>query len=184
VILVGSALYLLRIIKLPKADVPEKIGPGRMVVVGLTLATVIWLTLGATGRSLGFAEAFLPPGKSDGWNEDYQRALQVARRDHKNLLIDFTGVTCTNCRLMERTVFPQEPVQKEFGNYVLTRLYTDRPQDKPNQNLLLKLTNEVSMPTYVILSPDEKVLGRLEGSTDVQSYLTFLRGPKRVALNP
>jgi len=183
VILICSALYLLRVIKLPKADVPEKIGPGRMVVVALTLATVVWLSLGAAGRSLGFAEAFLPPGKADGWIEDYPKAIQIARRDHKLLLIDFTGVTCTNCRLMERTVFPEPEVAKEFGNFVLTRLYTDRPQDKPNQALLLKLTNEVSMPTYVILSPDEKVLGRLEGATDVQSYLTFLRAPKRVALN-
>lgn len=180
VILTAAVLFLLRALPLPiKVEVPEKIGKGRMITVAATLAVIGWLATGVTGRSLGEIEAFLPPGKSDGWSEDYARALQVARRDNKPLLIDFTGVTCTNCRWMEKNMFPRPAVAEQFKGYVLTKLFTDRPSDAANQAKMLKLTGKVTLPIYVVLSPDEKVLRVFEGSTrDETEYLTFLN-PKK-----
>ena len=32
---------------------------------------------------------------------DYDEALAVARKLHKPLMLDFTGINCVNCRLME-----------------------------------------------------------------------------------
>ncbi|AIE88098.1 protein-disulfide reductase DsbD family protein [Fimbriimonas ginsengisoli] len=181
----GSVLFLLRVIRLPKIEVPAKLGRGRAVTAILTSLLAVWMLVGATGKSLGDLEAFLPPGASDGWSENYERSLQVAKRDNKPLLIDFTGVTCTNCRWMERNMFPRPEVAQELKNYVLTKLYTDRPSDKANQDLMLKLTQKVTMPIYVVMSPKGDVLRIFEGSTpDVQKYLKFLSpNPSKVALN-
>lgn len=179
VVLVAAGLFLLRVIRLPKVDIPKKLGGGRLAVVAVTFAAAIWLATGVTGRSLGDVEAFLPPGKADGWTEDYNRALQIAKRDHKPLLIDFTGVTCTNCRWMERNMFPLPDVAAEFPNFVLTRVFTDRSQDHDNQALMLKLTKKVTLPIYVVLSPDEKVLRTFEGKAlTKEDYLAFLKGKK------
>lgn len=177
VILTGAVIFLTRLVKLPiKVDVPEKMGKGRLVTVLLTAATVVWLITGAMGKSLGELEAFLPPGGADGWQVDYNRALQIAKRDHKPLLIDFTGVTCTNCRWMEKNMFPRPAVVTEFKNYVLTRLFTDRAQDHDNQERKLKMTGKATLPIYVVVSPDEKVERVFEGSTrDEKAYVDFLK---------
>jgi thiol:disulfide interchange protein DsbD len=183
VIFGAAVLFLLRVIRLPKIEVPEKVGRGRLVTVVLTSALAFAMFFGATGRSLGDIEAFLPPGAADGWIEDYQKATQIARRDKKPMLIDFTGVTCTNCRWMERNMFPRPEVAAELKNYVLTKLYTDRPVDRANQELMLKLTNKVTMPIYVVMSPEGQVQRIFEGSTpEVAKYVSFLKqGPAAVA---
>lgn len=185
VIFAAAALFLLRIIRLPKVDVPEKMGRGRLITIALTGVTCVWLALGASGRSLGDLEAFLPPGSADGWNEiPYDRALTIARRDRKPILIDFTGVTCTNCRWMEKNMFPRPEVKGEFGNYVLLKLFTDRmsPEDRANQELMKKLTNKVTLPIYVIVGTDGKVQRIFEGSTpSSDKFVTFLKPP--AALN-
>jgi thiol:disulfide interchange protein DsbD len=178
IILVGAALFLLRVIRLPKVDVPPKLGIGRLATVGATFLISGWLVTGARGVSLGEMEAFLPPGQSDGWIEDYDRAVQVARRDKKPILIDFTGVTCTNCRWMEKNMFPLPEVSKEMDNYVLVKLFTDRDQDsdRRNQALQQKLTGVVTLPVYAVVSPDEKVLKVFEGSTrKTEEYVGFLQ---------
>lgn len=177
VILVAAALFLLNVVKLPKIEAPAKLGKGRIITVGSTSLVAAWLVFGATGQSLGELEAFLPPGKADGWTEDYARALQIARRDKKPLLIDFTGVTCTNCRWMEKNMFPRPDVTEKFNGYVLTKIFTDRAQDRANQALMLKLTQKVTLPIYVVLSPDEKVVRMFEGSTrQPADFVKFLSG--------
>lgn len=184
VIFAAAALFLLRVIKLPHVDMPAKLGRGRLVTVGLTALTAIWLAIGAGGTSLGELEAFLPPSHSAGWDEDYAHALAVARQERRPMLIDFTGVACTNCRWMEKNMFPRPEVEAQFKNYVLTRLFTDREKesDRKNQELMQRLTNKVTLPTYVILSPDEKVLAMFEGSTRTPSeFVSFLR-PKSGAV--
>ncbi|MGV3614989.1 MAG: cytochrome c biogenesis protein CcdA [Fimbriimonas sp.] len=179
VIFAAAGLFLLRVIRLPKVDIPEKIGRGRAVTLALTGLICVWLGFGVAGRSLGELEAFLPPGGADGWNEiPYDRALTIARRDKKPLLIDFTGVTCTNCRWMEKNMFPRPGVKGEFENYVLVKLYTDRntPEDRANQKLMQRLTKKVTLPSYVIVTPEEKVLKVFEGSTrDESEFVTFLK---------
>lgn len=179
VIFAGAALFLLRIIRLPKVDVPEKMGRGRLVTVVLTGVTCVWFAFGATGRSLGDLEAFLPPGSADGWNEiPYDRALTIARREKKPILIDFTGVTCTNCRWMEANMFPRPEVKGQFENYVRLKLYTDRnsPEDRANQELMKKLTNKVTLPIYVIVGTDGKVQRIFEGSTpSSDAFVGFLK---------
>jgi len=182
IILLGAVVFLTGMFKLPiKVDLPDKMGKGRFLTVALTTATAGWLFFGAFGGNLAALEAFLPPGEADGWTMSYDRALQVARRDKKPMLIDFTGVTCTNCRLMEKNMFPKPAVVEQFKGYVLTKLYTDRPQDAENQERLQKLTGAVTLPAYVVLSPDEKVLRVFEGSTWNESeYLKFLNPSKSV----
>lgn len=174
-----AALFLLRFIRLPKVDVPEKIGKGRLVAVGLTLAVCAWLGTGVRGASLGELEAFLPPGKSDGWVEDYDRAVAMSRAQGKPMLIDFTGVTCTNCRWMEKNMFPRPEVEQQFNSFIRVKLYTDRETsaDRRNQALMQQLTGKVTLPIYVAVSPDGKVLRMFEGSTrDPQEFVSFLQG--------
>ena len=93
------------------------------------------------------------------------------------MFINFTGVTCTNCRWMEFNMFPKAAVTQAINQYVPVELYTDRKNagDIANQKLRERLTGVPSNPVYVILSPDEEVLQVLQGAEqDETKFLAFL----------
>ncbi len=174
---VSAGLFLLGAFKLPHVDRPTKIGPTRAVFGVATVALAGWLTFHIGGRTLGELEAFMPPTES-GWIKDYQKALDLARKTNKPLFLNFTGVTCTNCRSMERNMFPQAVVKKELDQYVTVELYTDRetPGDEQNKALEEKLTGVVTLPEYVVLNPEGQKVEDFAGSTrNTDEFVGFLR---------
>ena len=48
----------------------------------------------------------------------YEAALEKAKAERKPVLIDFTGVNCANCRVMELEVFPRPEVVQSLGDFV------------------------------------------------------------------
>jgi thiol:disulfide interchange protein DsbD len=57
---------------------------------------------------------------------DYDEALAVARKLHKPLMLDFTGINCVNCRKMEGQVWSDPEVMKRLkNNFVIVSLYVD-----------------------------------------------------------
>jgi thiol:disulfide interchange protein len=175
-VLVLAALFLLRIIRLPNLDLPKKIGAGRIVTVGASLAAAGWFLTGISGNSLGEIEAFLPPD-AGGWPQDFDRAVAASKAQGKPILIDFSGVSCTNCRWMEKNMLNRPEVESQLKNFVLVKLLTDRDieGDRRNQKLQQQLTNSVTLPVYVQIDADQKVLKIFQGSTrNPAEYLTFL----------
>jgi thiol:disulfide interchange protein len=178
VIFVFAAFFLLGWIRLPKVSIPPKLGVGRAVVAALTLVGTFYLLAGINGRSLGEMEAFLPPGKTE-WILDYDEGLRIAQAERRPMIINFTGVTCTNCRWMEKNMFPRPEVERELNRYVKVELFTDRqtPGDARNRRLQRELTGTVALPVYLIVQPDGKTVVRMfEGSTrDPQQFVAFLQ---------
>src|ERR1035437_5265009 len=116
------------------------------------------------------------------WIPSYASALAEAKRTGKNIFIDFTGYTCTNCRAMEASVFSRPDVKEIFGNFVLARLYTDKGSANNDSNRDMEETrfNTIALPYYVIVSPDDKPLATFPGFTrDVESFKAFLKTDKQ-----
>ncbi|HEY8461566.1 MAG TPA: cytochrome c biogenesis protein CcdA, partial [Blastocatellia bacterium] len=126
-------------------------------------------------------------GAANVWIENYETALQKARAENKPVFLNFTGVTCTNCRWMEKNMFPDPQVKKEMGRFVLAELFTDREtaehkaSDEKNADLQTTKYNSAALPLYVIISPDEKPLAVFPSMTrDKQEFIGFLqRGASR-----
>ena len=172
-----AALYLFGIVKLSKSPT-GKIGPLRIGFGLLTVVLAVWIGSAFAGRSIGSLEGYLPPspypgraGDTEEWKKEfvatYDEALAKAKENGKPIFIDFTGLYCTNCRVMERTVFPTKRVQAEFEKFNKVSLYTDRLRqpkykeaDAKNAALQQKLVKTATLPTYVVVKPDgETVVG-------------------------
>ena len=195
VIGIFAGLYLIGRIKLPKHG-QEKVGPARYAVGIVTILVGIYCGSLTLRQPPEWTAGFLPPApypyrltaasaKSQApadsgknvWLDNYDAAVAQAKAQNKPILINFTGVTCTNCRQMENNVFPLPAVQTELHNYILAELYTDRgtPADEANANLEDKLVNNVALPYYVIVSPDGKVLKTIDGLREPNVFVQFLR---------
>jgi thiol:disulfide interchange protein len=163
------------------------------------LAVGIYLYTGLNGHPLGQLDGFLPPTDNgemaqasigfspnagtpvtqitEQWVPSYTAALAEAKRTGKNVFIDFTGYTCTNCRAMEATVFSRQDVKQMFQKFILARLYTDNgtPLNDSNRDLEESRFNTIALPFYVIVSPEDKPLATFPGFTrDAESFKSFL----------
>lgn len=112
-------------------------------------------------------------------------AIAAATKLNKPILVDVTGFANNNSREMEQVVWGNERILTMLKNdFVICVLYIDdRSTDEDGQRIGMKnakLVDErwgiVSMPAYIILSPDgERVLAGPYGyNTDIDSYVSFL----------
>ncbi|MCI0337954.1 MAG: thioredoxin family protein [Acidobacteria bacterium] len=190
-----TTIYLLGKFQLPHDTPVQKIGVMRMLVATFFLGLSFYFLTGLFGGNLGEWEAMLPPaqagatnseiaGKSHGvWLASYDEALQRARAENRAVFLNFTGVTCTNCRWMESNMFTNPTVKKELEQFVLAELFTDRetPEDEKNAQLQAEKFETVALPLYVIVDPNGKPLAKFPGLTrDRQEFIGFLqRGATR-----
>ena len=207
-ILIGLALvlYLLGVIKFHHDPPPKKLSKGRIVAALLFLAFAVYLTPGLTNTryaNRALVSGFPPPlsyslyGKAQDAGEvqanvvnDYNKALELAKQQHKPVLIDFTGWACVNCRKMEENVWPKPGVKELISkDYILVSLYVDDRKQLPDDEQFTFTTGDgskkairtigdkfatlqsenfknASQPLYVLISPDEKLLNKPVGYTD------------------
>ena len=197
-------IYLLGKFHLPHDSFLERVGPIRVVFAMGFLAGGFWLLTGLFGGRLGDIDAYLPPQEYPGkgntsilanipgnarggnqessgqetWHEDdYQKALAAAKESGKPIFIDFTGYTCTNCRWMEKNMFPRNDVADLMQKYVLLRLYTDgrKPVNKENLKLQETRFKTISLPFYAIVTPNDSVITTSGYTPDSEKFVQFLQ---------
>ncbi|QYY35668.1 thioredoxin family protein [Ruficoccus sp. ZRK36] len=117
------------------------------------------------------------PGVPNGWVTDFKGALELAKKENRPVLIDFTGSDwCGWCKKLDREIFSKDAF-KEYAKDNLVLLYLDFPSGKPQSDDLkaqnAQLQKEFGVrgfPTLVLLSPDGKKIwenvGYLKGGPD------------------
>lgn len=187
-------LYLLGIFRLPYDTPAEHLGVARL------MCSLVFLSLGVTllpgifhsgpqvapqrpaGTIPAWVDSFLLPEARDGdgdlrWTGNLAGALDQAQAERRTagkpqlVFVDFTGVSCTNCKLNERNVFSKQGIRDLFRSYHLVQLFTDKvpteflapgsadrdrqSQDEAAANLWFQRTafGTEQLPLYVILEP-------------------------------
>ena len=217
-ILIGSGLvlYLFGILKFHHDPPPAKLSTARKAIALLFLAFVLYLLPGVTNTryaNISLVSGFPPPltyslygaassGKGVEANviNDLNKALQLAKAQHKPILVDFTGWACVNCRKMEENVWPKPDVKELITkDYILVSLYVDDRKALPDDQQFIFTTSDgskktiqtfgdkfatlqsenfhkVAQPLYAIISPDEQLLTNpVPYTPDPQAYAQWLR---------
>ena len=132
---------------------------------------------------------------------DYCQALACAREQKKPLFIDFTGHGCTNCRLMEASVWSDPIILERLKrDFVVVALYVDDKTELPeeawytstydkkvkktigkqNADLQIAKLNNNAQPFYVLVGADERVLvAPYSFDRSVSEFAKFLDSGKR-----
>ena len=191
VLLAMAGFYLLGMLRIGD-DETDSVGPGRLGVGALFLILAVSMIPGMFGGRLGELDAYIPSPEYSGFQgtalggkpqaerwikNDYSGALEIARQNGKNVLVSFTGYTCTNCRWMKANMFTRPELAGELGNLVLVELYTDGADEasQANQQLQLERFETVAIPYYAIIEPDGTVIAEFPGRTrDVEEFRGFL----------
>jgi thiol:disulfide interchange protein DsbD len=190
-------LYLIGVFRMAHDFGENKIGLVRVLNAFLFITLAFYLLTGLFGKKLGEIESFLPPAKEEmsinasgtksngelSWiTNDYQAALKQAKAENKNVFIDFTGYTCTNCRWMEVNMLPKPAVRAELEKFVRVRLYTDGEGEPYEgfQKMQEEKYGTVALPLYAIISPTDEIIAKFEGLTrDEDEFAGFLRNASK-----
>ncbi len=214
-------LYLLNVFRLHHDEPIEHIGVVRMLL-GLTFIGLgIYLVpamfkqgKGETQRPGGvvyaWVDSFLLPEPSSEdlpWSVNLKGTIDAARQElaktgkRQFIFLDNTGITCTNCKYNERSIFTRGDVRKLLLDYRLVQHYTDevpasfylekvdkdrRADEAHAVNLPFQkqMFGTEQLPLYVTMQVlKDKVLVRgvyTEGKiNDVAAFTEFLRNSKK-----
>ena len=179
-----------------------------------SLAFAVYMIPGLWGAPCKAVSAFAPPMNTQDFNlnnkvvearfRDYDEGMEVAKREGKPVIVDFTGFGCVNCRKMEAAVWTDPRVADLLTkDYVLISLYVDdkTPLAEPievkdaqgNTKTLRTVGAKWSylqshkfgtnaQPYYVLLDNEGQLLMPGRGyNEDVAAYVDFLQeGAKKV----
>jgi thiol:disulfide interchange protein DsbD len=193
VIFLAGAFWLLGRLNLGFATPDMKVPLGRGIWAATFIGVATYCLFGLTGRPLTpLLDALLPPAnyghgaseKKDAltWLPTLAAGIEQAKQENRPIFIDFTGYTCTNCRLMEDNVFPVPAVNEELKKFVRVRLYTDNRTDGEKlQEYQEKTFGDVSLPLYGILMPDGTPIAKSVGISEATKFADFLKSGRERA---
>ncbi|UOE41408.1 thioredoxin family protein [Chryseobacterium suipulveris] len=213
-ITIGLVLYLFGKIRFPHDDKKPKISLTRKLFGVLGIGFIIYLVQGlfpAERPKLQHLSGILPPinvsylhDEKDGIlgmhpEHDLFKALEIAKKENKPLLVDFTGYGCENCRKMEEFVWSEPDILPILQNdVVLASLYVDDKEELPESeqtsidmgngqkkkiktigdkwSLFQQINfNNNSQPHYVLMTPDGKVINHpVSGYMPKEEFKNFL----------
>ncbi len=179
-IMLLTGLYIFGLIKF-KNDSPVTFSIQRSLFALAFIFFGTYLAAGNHGYDInGNIKSYLPPKKYQSnlvWNNNLDDAFIIAVEQNKNIFIDFTGVTCTNCRWMETNIFSINSVEELMSEYVLVSLYTDAGEGYlEKREYQINRFETAALPYYVILDNNDKVLSEFPGLTrNVEEFKDFLK---------
>ncbi len=161
-----------------------------------------YIAMDFTGYDLPLLSGFPPPRSYSFFQKqnrlqpqainDFDKAVALAKQQHKPILVDFTGWACVNCRKMEENVWVQPQIASAINDrFILVSLYVD-DRKKLQQSVFYKdeeLQTEgdkwalfegenfgqVSQPLYVMLTPDGRLINHPMGYTpSIKAYNDWL----------
>ena len=214
IITLGLVLYLFGLIRFPHDDKKPKISLGRKFFGVFGIGFLIYLIQGlipAERPKLQMLSGILPPinvsyfhNEKDGIlgmhpEHDYFKALEIAKKENKPILVDFTGYGCENCRKMEEFVWSEPDILPILQNeIILASLYVDDKETLPEDaqtkidmgngqmkkiktigdrwSMFQQINfNNNSQPHYVLITPEGKVINDpVSGYMPKEDFKKFL----------
>ena len=176
VLSVCTGLYLLGQFRLSHDSPVQGLSPVRVLLaIGfLMLGGLFAVGLIQPEREAWFVDQLVSfaPARLD--NEDFENDFDAAvlnasaANPKKPLFIDFTGVFCTNCRLMEKRMAKPHN-RSRLKRFLQVQLYTDKvPKISDdalakriltrNVSLQVDWFEDVTLPSYAVVTPDGKTI--------------------------
>ena len=214
-IAIGLVVYLFGKIRFPHDDKKPKISLGRRILGVFGIVFVGYLIQGlipSEKPKLQMLSGILPPLNVSYFHDEkdgilglkpynnYFEAIEVAKKENKPVLIDFTGYGCENCRKMEEFVWSQDDILPILQNdLIIASVYVDDKEELPeNEQIKIDMGegqmkkiktigdkwslfqqvnfNNNSQPHYVLVTPDQKVINiPVSGYMPKEDFKKFLK---------
>lgn len=132
-------IYLLGKLRFSHDTAVDRIGVGRFLLACVSFSFAVYMLPGLWGAPLKSISAFTPPASTQDFSlydgevhpqtHDFEEAMEIASRQGKPVLLDFSGYGCVNCRKMEASVWTDPKIKEAIDHdFVLVTLMVDDKQ--------------------------------------------------------
>ena len=98
----------------------------------------------------------------------YQKALVLAQKEHKTIMLKLTSVDCHFCKKMDREVMKSREVLAFLKrSFILVEI------DVKKEKLPLGLKYKVT-PTFFFINKNEKIISKIQGSWNKKDFIDLL----------
>lgn len=121
-----------------------------------------------TGATSEPAPASVAGAEKIGWVENFQGALEQAKKENKPVLVDFYATWCGPCKMMDKQTYTDSAVAAEMSNWVSVKIDVDKHEALARQYKI------ESIPTTVLLGSDGKTISSTSGFLGPKEFVSLL----------
>jgi thiol:disulfide interchange protein DsbD len=108
------------------------------------------------------------------WIHNYNQARELARAQHKKIMLDISAPYCSLCKAIEQKILNDPQVQQQLAAFVPIKIENPTTIDESTQQLLQKL-HVMGVPTILLIDPEKETeIKRWGGELYDQSAQSFI----------
>ncbi len=121
--------------------------------------------------SVSFMFAMQTIGKIH-WYKDFKKAQQIAKKEHKIIMVDISLHHCPPCWYMANITYEYPPVASYVNKHFIPVFYY---ADKDRVPLAVSQYFSGAAPSVLFISPDDKLIKSFEGSKNAKEFLEYIK---------
>jgi len=105
-----------------------------------------------------------------GYERNYNKAINIAKKEHKDLLVIFVSDGSPFCHRLVDIILTKKEI-RDYINKKYIKVLLNRDTDK---NIPKKLIRPFSPVTYIIDAPSGQIIDEIDGWQEKENYLWHL----------
>jgi len=102
------------------------------------------------------------------WVKDLNRAFDLAKKEHKSVMVMVEGEHCRWCKKMKHRTLSDEGVEKRLEKFVVVKVMRE---DSIAMSLLPQING---VPTIFFMTSDKEVIQTVVGYFDVMDFTSYI----------
>jgi len=102
------------------------------------------------------------------WVKDIDTALELAKKEHKNVMVMVEGEHCRWCKKMKGRTLTDDAVEKRLEKFVVVKVMRE------DGNAMAKLPPVEGVPTIFFMEDDKAIMEKVVGYFNVEDFISYI----------
>ena len=102
------------------------------------------------------------------WVKDIDTALEIAKKEHKVVMVMVEGEHCRWCKKMKGRTLSDDTVEKRLEKFTLVKVMRE------NGNAMAKLPPVHGVPTIFFMKEDREVIEEVVGYFNIEDFISYI----------
>ena len=102
------------------------------------------------------------------WVKDIDTALELAKKEHKNVMVMVEGEHCRWCKKMKNQTLTNDAVKKRLENFVVVKVMRE------DGNAMAKLPPVEGVPTIFFMKDNKAIIEEVVGYFNVEDFISYI----------
>ncbi len=102
------------------------------------------------------------------WVKDIDTALELAKKEHKNVMVMVESEHCRWCKKMKSQTLTNDAVKKRLKNFIVVKVMRE------DGNAMAKLPPVEGVPTIFFMKDNKAIIEEVVGYFNVEDFISYI----------